>query len=270
MSADRGRSSLHIWWLASRAAGVVALGLITTSVMLGLAMANKLLRGRNYAAIHEHLSVAGLVAILAHGVTLLGDSWLHPGLVGIAVPFTMGYRTVFTGLGIMAGYLAAALGLSFYARKRIGARLWRKAHRFTPVVYLLALGHTLGAGTDASTPWLRTFMRPPACRSWQHGRDAVAAGRSRPRSCNRAPRASRARARPAPEQPRTRPDPHAPKLLGVAPGPASPLVMCYDGSENSRHAIDEAARLHPGARAIVLHVWESIESTSPTATRWPG
>jgi methionine sulfoxide reductase heme-binding subunit len=150
--------SMHLWWLASRAAGIVALGLITTSVMLGLAMANKLLRGRNYAAIHEHLSVAGLLAILAHGVTLLGDSWLHPGLVGIAVPFTMGYRTAFTGLGIVAGYLAAVLGLSFYVRKRIGARLWRKAHRFTPVVYLLALAHTLGAGTDASTSWLRTFM----------------------------------------------------------------------------------------------------------------
>jgi nucleotide-binding universal stress UspA family protein len=39
------------------------------------------------------------------------------------------------------------------------------------------------------------------------------------------------------------------------------LVICYDGSDNSRHAIEEAARLHPGARAIVLHVWESIEST---------
>ena len=40
-----------------------------------------------------------------------------------------------------------------------------------------------------------------------------------------------------------------------------PLVICYDGSENARHAIDEAARLFPGAHAIVLHVWESIEST---------
>ena len=158
MSTIATDPSLHIWWLASRAAGIVARGLITASVMLGLAMANKLLRGRNYAAIHEHLSVAGLVAILAHGVTLLGDSWLHPGLVGIAVPFTMGYRTVFTGLGIMAVDLAAALGVSFYVRRRIGARLWRKAHRFTPVVYLLALVHALGAGTDASTSWLRTFM----------------------------------------------------------------------------------------------------------------
>ena len=66
------------------------------------------------------------------------------------VPFAMGFRPLFTGLGVVGGYLAALLGLSFYARKRIGARLWRKAHRATVVVYVLGLVHALGAGTDAS------------------------------------------------------------------------------------------------------------------------
>jgi sulfoxide reductase heme-binding subunit YedZ len=148
----------HIWWLASRASGIVALGLITASVMLGLAMAGKRLRGRTFAALHEQLSLAGLVAIAVHGLTLVGDPWLHPGLKGIAVPFAMSYRTLFTSLGIAGGYLAAALGLSFYIRRRIGARLWRKLHRLTIVTYVLALVHTIGAGTDAGTPWLRTFM----------------------------------------------------------------------------------------------------------------
>ena len=70
----------------------------------------------------------------------------------------MTYRPLWTGLGIGAGYLAAILGLSFYARRRIGARLWRRAHRLTIVVYVLAVAHTLGAGTDASTPWLRWWL----------------------------------------------------------------------------------------------------------------
>ena len=148
----------HIWWLASRASGIVALALITASVGLGLAMANKLWRGKTAAGLHEQLSLAGLVAIAVHGLTLLGDPWLHPGLSGIAVPFTMGYRTIFTGLGIVGGYLTAALGLSFYIRRKIGPKLWRKLHRFTVAAYVLALVHTLGAGSDASTAWLRTFM----------------------------------------------------------------------------------------------------------------
>jgi methionine sulfoxide reductase heme-binding subunit len=128
------------------------------SVGLGLTMANKLVRGAKVAAIHEQLSLAGLVAIAIHGVTLLGDPWLNPGLSGLAIPFHMAYRPVFTGVGIIGGYVAAALGLSFYIRRRIGAKLWRKLHRFTPVAYVMSLVHAIGAGTDASTPWLRTFM----------------------------------------------------------------------------------------------------------------
>jgi nucleotide-binding universal stress UspA family protein len=45
------------------------------------------------------------------------------------------------------------------------------------------------------------------------------------------------------------------------PDSQHPIVICYDDSEASRRAIAEAARLFPGARTIVLHVWRSIEST---------
>jgi sulfoxide reductase heme-binding subunit YedZ len=152
----------HLWWLASRASGVVALVLVTISVGIGLTMSAKLMRRRRLGpklmAIHEQTALAGMIAIGVHGVTLLGDPWLHPGVAGISVPFVMGYRTLFTGLGILAGWLAALLGLSFYFRRRIGAALWRKTHRATVVVYALGLVHTIGAGTDARTPWLGWFM----------------------------------------------------------------------------------------------------------------
>ncbi len=152
----------HGWWLAARASGLVALALVTASVALGLTMAGKVMRrpglGRKLVAAHEHTALAGLIAIAVHGITLLGDPWLNPGLSGITVPFSMAYQPLFTGLGIIGGYLAALLGLSFYARRRLGARLWRKAHRLTVAVYALAVVHTIGAGTDASTPWMRWWL----------------------------------------------------------------------------------------------------------------
>jgi sulfoxide reductase heme-binding subunit YedZ len=152
----------HGWWLASRASGLVALVLVTISVGIGLTMAGKLMRrpglSRKLLAVHEHTALAGLVAIAVHGITLLGDPWLNPGLAGIAVPFAIGFRPLFTGLGIVGGYLAAVLGLSYYARRRIGAKLWRKAHRATVVVYVLGLVHALGAGSDASAPWFRWWV----------------------------------------------------------------------------------------------------------------
>jgi len=152
----------HGWWLASRASGLVAFALITVSVGIGLAMAGKVMRrpglSKKLIRIHEHTALAGLIAIAVHAVTLLGDSWLNPGIAGVAVPFAMGYKTLFTGLGVLGGYLAALLGLSFYVRRRIGTKLWRKAHRATVVVYVLGLVHALGAGTDATAVWFRWWV----------------------------------------------------------------------------------------------------------------
>lgn len=150
------------WWLASRASGIVALVLIAVSVGIGLAMAGRAFPrpglARVLVAVHEHVALAGLIAIAVHGITLLGDRWLAPGPVGIAVPFVMDHRPLYTGMGILAGYLAAALGLSFYLRKRIGTRRWRSLHRLTVLVYVLGVIHTIGAGSDAGTPWLQALL----------------------------------------------------------------------------------------------------------------
>jgi nucleotide-binding universal stress UspA family protein len=37
---------------------------------------------------------------------------------------------------------------------------------------------------------------------------------------------------------------------------SAPILICYDGSSGSRHAIEHAAALFPGAHAIVLNLWE--------------
>jgi len=155
-----------LWWLVSRAAGVVAMVLISVAVLLGLAMSTKVLRrpgiGKVLMRLHEHLALISFAAIGVHGLSLLGDPWLRPGARGLLVPFTMSYRPLYTGLGVLAGYLAVALGLSFYARRRIGAKRWRKLHRATLAVWGLALAHTLGAGSDAGTLWLRVIVLAPA------------------------------------------------------------------------------------------------------------
>jgi methionine sulfoxide reductase heme-binding subunit len=79
-------------------------------------------------------------------------------MIGITVPFTLAYRPVWTGLGILAGYLAVALGPTFYLRKRIGARRWRLLHRTTVLVYVLAVMHSLGSGTDGASPWFTAVV----------------------------------------------------------------------------------------------------------------
>jgi sulfoxide reductase heme-binding subunit YedZ len=156
----------HAWWLASRAAGVVALLMVSCSVQLGLAMASRAFRGRipvrTAVALHEQLALGALLAIGVHGVCLLGDPWLRPGVAGIAVPFEIPYRSAYTGIGVVGAYLCALLGLSFYVRRHIGGRLWRQAHRLTVFAYVLVVVHSLGAGTDARETWMRLAALAPA------------------------------------------------------------------------------------------------------------
>ncbi len=145
----------HLFWITSRAAGGAALLLASAGVALGLMMSAKRsgANKRDLRAIHEALSLTTLAMVALHGLALLGDSYLAPGPVGIAIPFASAYRPIWTAMGIVAGYGLAALGLSYYARARIGAARWRRLHRLTAIFWLLAVAHTIGAGSDATQLW---------------------------------------------------------------------------------------------------------------------
>ena len=102
--------------------------------------------------VHQHTALGGLVAIAVHGLTLLGDAHLSPSLGDIAIPFTSEHvARLWTGLGVTGGWLAAALGLTYYVRDKIGPKRWRSLHKLTIFVYVLGVAHTLGAGTDAGS-----------------------------------------------------------------------------------------------------------------------
>jgi len=148
-------ASHHLFWITSRAAGTMALLLASASVCLGLMMSsrNRPTSRRDLRTVHEWLSLTTLALVGLHGVALLGDSYLNPGVSGIAIPFTSPYRPLWTGIGIVAGYGLAALGLSYYLRDRIGAARWKRLHRLAALFWIAAIVHTLGAGTDAGQAW---------------------------------------------------------------------------------------------------------------------
>ena len=145
----------HLFWITSRAAGGAALILASAAVAVGLMMGSRhqATNKRDLRAIHEALSLTTLAMVALHGLALLGDSYMNPGLDGIAIPFVTFYRPLWTGLGIVAGYGLAALGLTYYIRDRIGAARWRRLHRLTALFWLLSIVHTIGAGSDTAQLW---------------------------------------------------------------------------------------------------------------------
>ncbi len=154
--------SSQIFWLASRALGIVAIVLLSVSVSLGLAMSGRLLRRPARRAqlkrYHEASAIVTLGLIAAHGGVLLLDGYLRPSLAEVTLPFALGYRPVWTGLGVIGGWLALILTGSFYVRRWIGPKTWRWLHGWMLAVYLLALAHVIGAGTDGRSPWMLALL----------------------------------------------------------------------------------------------------------------
>jgi sulfoxide reductase heme-binding subunit YedZ len=145
----------HLFWVLSRGAGTTALILSSASVAFGLMMAGRVVKGSNpdRRAYHEALSLSVMVAIAVHGLTLIGDSFLHPSLLDVTVPFVFSYKTVPTSIGIISGWAVIFFGLSYYLRGRIGQARWKLIHRFTVLAWLAGLVHTFTEGTDRGQIW---------------------------------------------------------------------------------------------------------------------
>jgi methionine sulfoxide reductase heme-binding subunit len=150
----------HLYWITSRAAGTAALLLSSLSVGVGLLIGGRLLKGRgpDLRVTHEALSLATMAALIVHVLTLLGDSFLNPSLGDLSIPFLSSYKTLWTTMGIVAFWAMLILGLSYYARARIGQQRWRMLHRFTALGWLLGLAHALGEGTDAGQAWFLAMI----------------------------------------------------------------------------------------------------------------
>jgi sulfoxide reductase heme-binding subunit YedZ len=93
------------------------------------------------------------VALAVHALVLLGDGYLKPSLADVTLPLASGYQQLWMTTGIVAGWAMIVLGLSYYARTRIGVERWRRLHRLSALAWLMGIAHTLGQGTDAGQAW---------------------------------------------------------------------------------------------------------------------
>jgi sulfoxide reductase heme-binding subunit YedZ len=144
-------TTLPIAWLIARAAGLVAFGLLTLSVWLGLAMSTRLLgpkRQKSLLGLHRTLAWTGLSMIGLHMGAVLLDPVLHFGLAAALVPFAAPWKTGAIAAGVVAGWLSVALASSFRLRKWIGQKGWRRLHYASFGAFALSLGHALLVGTD--------------------------------------------------------------------------------------------------------------------------
>ncbi len=153
-------SAASVWNMA-RASGFVAFGLLWLSVVWGLFVSTRLARGWPGAAqsidLHEHLSFLALGFTLLHVLVLALPVEHGFTLVELLIPFAAHRDRMLLGIGQLAFELSAVVTLSFYVRKRIGARVWRVLHLTTLLAYAGALLHAALLGTDSSAFGVRLY-----------------------------------------------------------------------------------------------------------------
>ena len=144
-------TTLPIAWMVARSAGLVAFGLLTLSVWLGLAMSTRLLgpkRQKPLLALHRTLAWTGLSMVGLHVGAVMLDPVLHFGALAAFVPGAATWRPGAVAMGVVAAWLSLALAASFNARRWIGQKGWRRLHYATFAAFWLSLGHALLVGTD--------------------------------------------------------------------------------------------------------------------------
>ena len=145
-------------WYATRATGVVALVLLTATVVLGVAGSARFATPRwprvITAGLHRNLPLLAVAFVAAHVLTTVLDSYAPIGWVSAVVPFTSPYRTFWLGLGAVASDLLLAVTVTSLLRARLGYRAWRAVHWLGYACWPVALWHGLGTGTDSRLPWL--------------------------------------------------------------------------------------------------------------------
>ncbi|HEX5293887.1 MAG TPA: ferric reductase-like transmembrane domain-containing protein, partial [Streptosporangiaceae bacterium] len=143
---------------ATRATGIIALLLLTATVVLGVSgIARTELPGLPRvvtAGLHRNLSLITVVFVALHVVTVLVTPYLPLRWFDVLVPGTALYNPVPAALGAVALDLLLAVLLTSLLRGRLPYRAWRAVHWLGYACWPVALWHGLGTGTDTRLPWL--------------------------------------------------------------------------------------------------------------------
>jgi DMSO/TMAO reductase YedYZ heme-binding membrane subunit len=139
-------------WLAARATGIVALALLTATVVLGILLSHpdqaRWKKSKHIFPWHEALWVFVLGFIAVHMTSLAVDEYAGVGIGGALVPGLSTYRSVPVALGVVALYAMLITSLTARYTRLLPPGVWLKVHRFGLAVLGLAWSHGVLAGTD--------------------------------------------------------------------------------------------------------------------------
>jgi sulfoxide reductase heme-binding subunit YedZ len=145
-------------WFATRATGLIALVLLTGTVVLGIVTSVRFASPAwprfVTVSLHRNLSLLTITFTGLHVLTTVTDPFASISVVSVVLPFTSGYRRIWLGFGAVAFDLLLAVLVTSLLRARIRPRVWRAVHWAGYACWPVALVHGLGTGTDGAARWV--------------------------------------------------------------------------------------------------------------------
>ena len=155
LPATSDRQAELRFWLAARATGLVAFGLLTFQVLFGVLLSHPTNKStwrlsKRVFPWHDHLWVFVTAFLAVHVLSLIADPKAHVGLVGAFIPGMSEYRNVAVALGTIGLYALLITAVSARYTKLLPPGVWLRLHRLSIVVFALAWAHGVLSGTDTS------------------------------------------------------------------------------------------------------------------------
>ena len=190
-------STPALWYLA-RGSGIVSLGLLTLTVVLGITTSTRWATERLprlvVAGLHRNVALLSVVFLLLHVSSVVVDGYVPIRWIDAVLPFGSSYHPLWLGLGAIAFDVLIALVVTSLLRVRLGHRVWRAVHWAAYACWPLALLHGLGIGSDHRRVWLLVFdslaIVTVAAAVWWR----LAIGQAQPATSQLAPRTGRTHA----------------------------------------------------------------------------
>jgi predicted ferric reductase len=147
-----------VLWYTDRGSGLVAMMLLTTSVVLGVVSVTRVHSPRwprfALSLVHRNLSLLALTFGAVHVATSVVDGYVPISVADAFIPFIASYKPFWLALGAISADLMLAVLLTTAFRRRLGYQAWRSVHLLSYACWITGVIHSIGIGTDArSAVW---------------------------------------------------------------------------------------------------------------------
>ena len=134
----------------SSTVGLVAIGLLTLNILIGLLLSMHYNPVRNWphrrintVKVHNWTAYAALAASLVHPLLILASATAHFHLVDIVYPVHAPKQPIVNTIGAVALYLLLITVATSYFRFEIGRRIWKPLHYATYALFATYAVHSI-------------------------------------------------------------------------------------------------------------------------------